>query len=65
MTADDVVRTLCELDCVFKSTEYKMRVDRKSYRQELERLEQKGYIKVRPECLQWTPCLFKRFSIKE
>jgi hypothetical protein len=65
MTVDDIVRTLYELDCVFKNNEYGIRVDKSRYREELKRMEDKGYVSVKPECLSWTPSLFKRFSINK
>lgn len=65
MTPEDVSRTLSELDALYKDDddEYAIRYAPAVYAQEIARLDAKGYLKVRPECLKWTPFIFKQRQI--
>jgi hypothetical protein len=67
MTADDITRTLHELDVVFKDERgsYAIRIDEDVYKKEMQRLEAKGNLQVKPDCLKWTPSLFKRFAAEQ
>jgi hypothetical protein len=67
MTPDDITRTLHELDVVFKDDKgsYAIRIDEDSYRKEIQRIEAKGNLQLKPECLKWTPSLFKRFAAEQ
>lgn len=62
MTCEDVARTLEELGVLYQDDEedWAIRMDVKRYREELKRLEKKGYKRVNESCLKWQPFLFKR-----
>jgi hypothetical protein len=62
MTVDDIVRTLYELNMIFKDEvgDYCIRIDRSACQAYIDKIEEKGYAKVNPECLNWSPFLFKR-----
>lgn len=66
MTVDDIARTLHELDVIYKNAEgnYCIRFQESVYQNEIERIKNKGHVVLKPECLKWTPFLFKRLSIQ-
>lgn len=65
MTPEDVARTLSDLGALYKDDddEFAVRYSPAVYEKEIARLDAKRYLRVREECLKWTPFLFKQRQI--
>jgi len=65
MTLDDVVSALDSLGILMMKDDgtYELVINYDDIKKHVERVRQKGYPQIKPECLRWTPFLSKHVMV--